>query len=69
MCMNSTTLRPQYVIKTDDIVYRRIHLGVNANIEQKLLKENRYAHIKLITTYKLGFLIHFLHKMGTACTF
>ena len=69
MCMNSTTLRPQYVIKADDIVYRRIHLGVNANIEQKLLKENRYAHIKLITTYKLGFLIHFLHKMGTACTF
>ena len=69
MCMNSTTLRPQYVIKADDIVYRRIHLGVNANIEQKVLKENRYAHIKLITTYKLGFLIHFLHKKGTACTF
>ena len=68
MCMNSTTLRPQYVIKADDIVYRRIHLGVNANIEQKLLKENRYAHIKVITTYKLGFLIHFIHKMGTACT-
>ena len=64
MCMNSTTLRPQYVIKTDDIVYRRIHLGVNANIEQKLLKENRYAHIKLITTYKVGFLIDFLHIMG-----
>ena len=68
MCMNSTTLRPQYVIKADDIVYRRIHLGVNANIEQKVLKENRYAHIKLITTYKLGFLIDFVHKMGNACT-
>ena len=64
MCMNSTTLRPQYVIKADDIVYRRIHLGVNANIEQKVLKENRYAHIKLITTYKVGFLIDFLHIMG-----
>ena len=64
MCMNSTTLRPQYVIKADDSVYRRIHLGVNANIEQKLLKENRYAHIKLITTYKVGFLIDFLHIMG-----
>ena len=51
--MNSTTLRPQYVIKADDSVYRRIHLGVNANIEQNFQKkiDTRTLNLLLLTNW------------------